>query len=896
MKYISSYICAQLSLFDAKMPINYIFLLLVTILKIEQKEMNYNTDFLFFFCFFSVILVAYLFSSKISKKNSEVFATLFYISSIILADFLILEYFNEITKKEFFLFFLAIFNMGLNKMKPILSIICLSFMVFFVVFKTLAVRDLYSIIIFLSVLGHQICSILIINPEKKLKRTTLTKNAQLDNIFNDGFPGLVFLLKKTKNTFYNTETEKNMLYSSFDVTFINKRAQLEYKILNSQDLIEFLKQIITFPDLKMSKNKANSNDSYSLTDNLFVKIDDFLKEDYEKKNFKNVHILCLHLEKKRKLRVYIGSFYLSNTSHYILFLDDNNYEEEFHSLKELDEKKDKMLISIAHDLRSPLNGILAFVGMAKKETDSSQRNNHLKMAEINGKLLMSLIEDILDSNSIAQDKFNLKIEEFSLNKILKETEEIFLFQTNEKNITFSITNNFRRKDLIVISDPRRLKQILFNCISNAIKFTHNGGQIKINVLVTHVPNILKFEIIDSGIGIKPEIIDKLGSPFATFDTNGINGYGIGFGLYLCKNLTAQLGPKFKNFHVSSIYGHGTKIGFLIFKRLTENEIQTLSLKKVVFHMSQFGNHSEDQADKNKKSISQILSSSSGGSRFEKFKKNILNSVAVGSTVKYTATNGSPRSKNKPKITEYLGGIKNTILIDKPIFKNDNIIKFEPNLNESLEFTNFDSKEFDYDFSMLECQETQPEDIKINNYYFISRSRSRDSEKKIFEKNEEEELKIIRFEENKEDLKLETEIDKRRINVLIVDDNPFNLSVLSGYLQNIKEFDINVLKSYDGKECLEYFKFHNSHENSNNLDIIFLDCEMPLMDGYTAAHQIKTLVNENNYVDCFIIATTGHSGFEEEKKCYNHGMNDFLTKPITEKDFEEMFMLYMKKNV
>ena len=110
----------------------------------------------------------------------------------------------------------------------------------------------------------------------------------------------------------------------------------------------------------------------------------------------------------------------------------------------------------------------------------------------------------------------------------------------------------------------------------------NGGKVRLNVLCTTQSNVIKFEIIDSGIGIKPEIIEKLGEPFNTFDTNGLNKYGIGFGLYLCKKLSGLLGPKNKNFHISSIYGKGSKIGFLIFTKLLDLEKQTISHKRLYF--------------------------------------------------------------------------------------------------------------------------------------------------------------------------------------------------------------------------------------------------------------------------------------------------------------------------
>lgn len=132
------------------------------------------------------------------------------------------------------------------------------------------------------------------------------------------------------------------------------------------------------------------------------------------------------------------------------------------------------------------------------------------------------------------------------------------------------------------------------------------------------------------------------------------------------------------------------------------------------------------------------------------------------------------------------------------------------------------------------------------------------------------------------------------NVLIVDDNPFNILVLIGYLEKMKQFNISISKGGNGEECLNLFKQNNSKLDPNNIDIIFLDCLMPIMDGYTTANEIKKLVKEQNYIDCFIIAITGQIGLEEIK-CKDHGMDDFLSKPVMEIEFQELFMFYMNNS-
>ena len=128
----------------------------------------------------------------------------------------------------------------------------------------------------------------------------------------------------------------------------------------------------------------------------------------------------------------------------------------------------------------------------------------------------------------------------------------------------------------------------------------------------------------------------------------------------------------------------------------------------------------------------------------------------------------------------------------------------------------------------------------------------------------------------------------------MDDNAFNLLVLFEFLKKIPSFNVNIEKASNGAECLKMFKSNNIVHGENNYNIIFMDCYMPIMDGYQTATEIKRLIKEQNYIEVIIIAVTGLSGLDEENKCTQSGMDDFLMKPVSEKELTEVFMFYMNQ--
>ena len=132
------------------------------------------------------------------------------------------------------------------------------------------------------------------------------------------------------------------------------------------------------------------------------------------------------------------------------------------------------------------------------------------------------------------------------------------------------------------------------------------------------------------------------------------------------------------------------------------------------------------------------------------------------------------------------------------------------------------------------------------------------------------------------------------NILIVDDNMFNILIINSYLESCIDYKINIITAFNGLIALENFMKFNKKKSVKNIDIIIMDCEMPIMNGFESSLKIKKLVEEKSYVDSTIIGYTALSGEEEEEKCKFNKMDGYIIKPAT-KDYFCQYISEMISN-
>jgi len=237
----------------------------------------------------------------------------------------------------------------------------------------------------------------------------------------------------------------------------------------------------------------------------------------------------------------------------------NELKEANIKLKELDQLKSMFLASMSHELRTPLNSIIGFTGWLLMDMEGAlneEQRKQLNLVKSSANHLLDLINDILDISKIEAGKVDVCIEMFKFSEIVDDVINSTQPLANDKGlkIIYDIPEG-----LIIKSDKLRIKQIVMNLISNAIKFTEQG-YIKINVKSLNNTN-LEVIVLDTGIGMKKEDINKLFIPFQQIDMSSTKKHeGTGLGLYLCKKLLNLLQG---DISVKSQFGKGSEFKFII---------------------------------------------------------------------------------------------------------------------------------------------------------------------------------------------------------------------------------------------------------------------------------------------------------------------------------------------
>ena len=248
--------------------------------------------------------------------------------------------------------------------------------------------------------------------------------------------------------------------------------------------------------------------------------------------------------------------------------------------------KSSFLAHMSHEMRTPMNSIIGFSELALDGEVPQKTKEYLNLIIDNSKWLLQLINDILDISKI--ESGNMKMEQipFDLHEIFIACKTLIAPKAIEKNIDlFFYAEPFVGK--MLIGDPMRLRQVLINLLSNAVKFTEKGTVKLAAVIITDEngfdPNdehcTLRFEIKDTGIGMKSEQIEQIFKPFTQADVGTTRKYGgTGLGLTITKNIIELMGGKL---NIESEPGVGTKINYEITFTTTDLEDETLRIENIV---------------------------------------------------------------------------------------------------------------------------------------------------------------------------------------------------------------------------------------------------------------------------------------------------------------------------
>ena len=492
------------------------------------------------------------------------------------------------------------------------------------------------------------------------------------------------------------------------------------------------------------------------------------------------------------------------------------------------ETKSKFLANMSHEIRTPLNAIIGFSDIL---SSSNMEANDKEKAEIiskSAKALLNIINDILDISKIESGKYEISKTNFDLKDLLEQIVQLYTVNTKEKNIRFLYTLDESIPNF-VFSDETKLKQVLSNIISNAIKFTPNNGKVSFDVkFLTLNENTasVRFSVKDEGIGISPENQKSIFEPFSQADGTISRKYGgTGLGLAISLNIIKMLGSEIK-----------------LISKENEGSLFYFDLDLVVQDVSNF----DSSKLKYDFAICNIIEDT----------ENIKNHLA--------------------SVVKYFGRIHQGDEDIESCEKIDLIFCFgDPQFYEKLSRRK----------ERFKCPVVYVGNMdKINNNnimkplmdYFLDVPIYGS---KIF--NIIAESKLIEKDVQKTENKIETK-ENFSGQILVAEDNPNNQLLIKIVLQKLG-LDVTIVEN--GQLAVE--KYQNE-----KYDLIFLDINMPVMDGLTALKLIREYEKEiQRYTP--IVALTANTINGDREKYIDEGMDNYLSKPLERNQLISILNLYLK---
>ena len=558
-------------------------------------------------------------------------------------------------------------------------------------------------------------------------------------------------------------------------------------------------------------------------------------------DFKYVHLKTG--EKRWFHNIAMGSE-VNGKKKYILVMSDRTSDwkmnqalsEAVRAAETANKAKSTFLSNMSHDIRTPMNAIIGFTTLAVSNIDDKKRvQDYLGKILSSSNHLLSLINDILDMSRIESGKIHLEETEVSLSEVLHDLKTIISGQIHAKQLelymdAMDVTNED------VYCDKTRLNQVLLNLLSNAVKFTPAGGTVSVRIRQCHGTQkgseLYEIRVKDNGIGMSQEFVQKIFSPFERERTSTVSRtQGTGLGMAITKNIVDMMGGTIE---VQTEQGKGTEfIVRLPFRtqpehQRTEKIAELEGLKALVV----------DDDFNTCDSVTKML-------------------VRVGMRSEWTLSGKEAVLRARQSME--LGDAFHAYIIDwrLPDMNGIEVTRQIRSLGDDTPIIILTA----YDWSDIEA-EARAAGVTA----FCA--------KPLFMSDIRETLMtaIGQSQSEPEDSVLPAAgSDFRGRCILLVEDNELNREIA---VEILNEYGFLVDTAENGAEAVEKVK----NSTSGKYDLVLMDVQMPVMNGYEATKQIRAL-DDPALAGITILAMTANAFDEDRKKALKCGMDGFLSKPI-----------------
>ena len=723
------------------------------------------------------------------------------------------------------------------------------------------------IITHLNELGRWASNISLYNLDKPLilHRKSSEKDIlnHLTDTINNMRIGIIDALKKREEAEAAEKTSQALLHSVADNTpaiIYIKDIQGRYLLVNQQFLKVFntsLEKVIGQTDADFFEQHVggglNKNEQLVLRNKHSIIFEECINYDGEEHHYNVVisPIFDEHGEVIQTSAVASDITSMIQKSNIIAELYESlehKVQERTHQLLEAKKEaevatlaKSQFLAKMSHEIRTPMSGVL---GMSELLADMALTPEQKKCNDIiysSGQTLLTVINDILDYSKIEAGKMELECISFSIEQTILDVLHVFRMRCYQKHLTLIADISPKVPDF-VMGDPTRFKQILFNLIGNAIKFTEHGSIVVIVELGTDKLDEINVIVKDTGVGMTAEVKNKLFTAFSQADSSITRTYGgTGLGLTICKQLALLMGG---DIGIDSEEGKGS--AFWVTLHLPQDH------QTIVNHEAQMLLH-------NKRILFIDVS---------EMYRTVIKKIASDAHVYLDAFESVTAAIEACHQQQEMGEGYDLVLCDGEIPANDHVLL-------SSHFVNTPTK-----LVLMTAGALPKKDAAYSSQYAQMVS-------KPLAASEFSEVLLTVFGLVKVPLpKLEqpqqradsSAATEQKLRILVVDDNAVNRMVMAGMLKKCQQ---TASYAENGLEAVNMISASKSM-----FDVVFMDCEMPIMDGYTATKKIRQWELASNHSRMLIVALTAHALPEQAQVCKDNGMDEYMVKPINLRALED----------